>query len=312
MTALTSPLKGLVAAAFTPLKSNGDINLGIVGSLVDYFVSHGMAATYVLGSTGEGLSLTADERRAVAEAFVEAAAGRLPVIVQVGCESLFQAQDLAAHAQQIGADAISAVSPVYFKPDSVEDLVDSMALVASGAPNLPFYYYHIPMATGLKGRAVEFLQLGQRRIETLRGIKFTSPDVHEFQACIEAAENRVEILWGLDEMLLFGLTAGAQTAVGSTINFAAPIYRRITEAIAAGDLDEARDYQSLSQLLVATFTPYGHRAAQKAIMSMVGPDCGPCRLPLRSLTARQTELLRKDLEAIGFFEWSQPLTKVTS
>jgi N-acetylneuraminate lyase len=301
-----TPLQGLVAATFTPLHSDGSLNTTAIAPMVDYLAQRDIAGLYVLGSTGEGVSLTHDERCTAAEAFVQAAAGRMPVIVQVGCESLAQARGLAAHAEEIRADAISAVSPIYFKPDSAETLVESMAQIAGGAPELPFYYYHIPMVTGLGVSMIEFLQLGGERIQTLRGIKFTSPAVQEFQSCIEFAGDRFEILWGLDEMLLSGLTAGARAAVGSTYNFAAPIYQRLLAALAAGDLDKARRQQSRSQQIVRTFVPYGPRAAQKAIMSMVGPDCGPTRLPVVPLTAPKVEALKTELQAIGFFEWIDP------
>ncbi|MFP6666778.1 MAG: dihydrodipicolinate synthase family protein [Pirellulales bacterium] len=297
-------LSGLVAATFTPMHSDGRLDVTAIPPMVEYLVHCGISGLYVLGSTGEGPSLTYDERRTSAEAFVHAAAGRLPVIVQVGCESLAQARQLATHVQEVGGDAISAVSPVYFKPESVETLVESMAQIASAAPQLPFYYYHIPVVTGVAVNMIEFLRLGGDRIATLRGIKFTSASVQEFQSCVEFSGDRYEILWGLDEMLLSGLTAGARAAVGSTYNFAAPIYQRLLAALANGDLEEARRHQSRSQQIVRTFVPYGPRAAQKAIMSMVGPNCGPTRLPIAPLGPSQVEALRSELEEIGFFEWT--------
>ncbi len=301
-----SALQGLVAATFTPMKDDGSIRTDSIAPIVDRLVDQGITALYVLGSTGEGASLTFEERCEVAEAFVTAADARLPVIIQVGSESLRQANRLAAHAQQIGADAISAVSPVYFKPDSIETLVSSMAQVADGAPDLPFYYYHIPAATGVHFHAVDFLKLGQQRIATLRGIKFTSQNVFEFQSCVEFAGDRFEILWGLDEMLHFGLAAGAQAAVGSTYNFAAPIYQRLLRAYAASDQATTRHEQAHSQAIVRAFLPFGPRGAQKAIMKMVGFDCGPSRLPVTTLTATQFDALRSELQAIGFFDWIAP------
>lgn len=301
-------LTGLVAATFTPLHRDGSLNTTAIPGIVEHLLRHNIAGLYILGSTGEGPSLTFKERCTVAEAFVKAAAGRVATIIQVGGESLVQARQLAAHAQQIGASAISAVSPVYFKPDSVNTLVDSMAEIAAGAPALPFYYYHIPAATGLPENMLEFLRLGGERIPTLRGIKFTSPNVHEFQACLEFADRRYEFLWGLDENLLSGLAAGAKAAVGSTYNFCAPVYQRIRAAFASGDLDEARRQQSRSQLLVRTFVPYGHRAAQKAIMALIDQHCGPTRLPVVPLGDTESAALRKDLEAIGFFDWLEEPT----
>lgn len=307
-----TPLSGLVAATFTPMDDDGAIHPQAIAPMVQRLVEHGMAALYVLGSTGEGLSLTFDERCEIAESFVRAAAGRLPVIVQVGSESLRQSRQLAAHAQQIGADAISAVSPVYFKPDSPETLVASMTEVAGGASDLPFYYYHIPAVTGLTVSASDFLKRAQHEIVNLRGIKFTSPNVFEYQTCLELAGDRVEILWGLDEMLHFGLAAGARAAVGSTYNFAAPIYQRLLAAFAASDLEAVRLEQSRSQAIVRAFVPYGARGAQKAIMKMIGIDCGPSRLPIGSLTASQYEALESELRRIGFFEWIKPITEDVS
>jgi N-acetylneuraminate lyase len=289
------------------MHDDGSIHAETISPMVEKLVDHGVAAMYVLGSTGEGPSLSFDERCAVAESFVRAAGDRLPVIVQVGSESLKQAKLLAEHAQQVGADAISAVSPVYFKPDSLETLVASMEEIASGAPELPFYYYHIPAVTGVGFNAVEFLKLASQRIATLRGIKFTSQNVFEFQSCVEFARDRFELLWGLDEMLQCGLSAGARAAVGSTYNFAAPIYQRLLNAFAVGDSETVRREQSRSQAIVRAFLPYGPRGAQKAIMKMIGIDCGPSRLPVATLTQSQFSALESELRAIGFFDWIGPL-----
>lgn len=303
MPSLPMPIRGLVAATFTPMAADGAIDVAAIAGMVDRLLAEGISGLYVLGSTGEGVSLTGDERCTVAEAFVQSTQARVPVIVQVGCESLTQSRQLARHAQSIGADAISAVSPVYFKPDSLPLLVRSMAMIAEAAPELPFYYYHIPAVTGVAANMVDFLRLGREQIPTLRGIKFTSPSLHEFQACIEFAEDRFEILWGMDEMLLSGLVAGARAAVGSTYNFAPHVYQKLLAAFDAGDLEQSRHWQSRSQALVRGFVPYGPRGAQKAIMAMVGLDCGPPRLPIAALDPSQTESLRRDLQAIGFFEW---------
>ncbi len=303
MPASFSPLKGLVAATFTPMLENRSIHEGAIPAMVDELVNQKIAALYVLGSTGEGSSMTFEERCLVAQGFVSAAGGRLPVIVQVGSESLRQSSNLAAQAQLIGADAISAVSPVYFKPDSTEALVASMAEIAAGAPQLPFYYYHIPSVTGVQIGALDFLKLAEARIPTLRGIKFTSQNVFEFQTCVEYAGDRFELFWGFDEMLQCGLAAGARAAVGSTYNFAAPIYRRLLAAFDVGDWETVRCEQSRSQAIVRAFLPYGPRGAQKAMMKMIGIDCGPSRLPVSTLTPTQYTALENDLRKLGFFEW---------
>ena len=141
-------LDGLVAATYTPLDDDGTVNASVAGPIVEHLLGSGINGLYVCGSTGEGMSLSSDERRAVAKAYVQAADGRVPVIIQVGHNSLSEARHLAEHAQEIGADVLSATCPSYFKVSDVTTLVDCMAEVASAAPELPFYYYHIPALTG--------------------------------------------------------------------------------------------------------------------------------------------------------------------
>ena len=296
-------LQGLVAATFTPLDAMGKLDLGRVEPMVDFLVDQKMAGLYVLGSTGEGVLLTEQERRLAAESFVSAAAGRLPVIVQVGCESIAAAAQLAAHAEEVGADAISAISPLYFKPPTVDLLVESMAEIAGAAPQLAFYYYHIPALSGVQFDMLDFLRLGSERVANLRGIKFTSPAIHEYQACLEFADGQFDILWGSDEMLLAGLAVGGRAAVGSTYNYAANIYHRLWQAWEQSDLASARKFQSQAQAVVRTFVRYGARSAQKAIMSMIGWDCGPTRLPIPALPEKQFDALQNELKAIGFFDW---------
>ena len=301
-------LSGLIAATFTPMGEDGSLNLGAVPSMVNHLRNQGIAGLYVVGSTGEGVSLSSEERRAVAETFVEAADGRMPVVVQVGHNSLAEARQLAAHAQQIGATAISATPPSYFKPDSVETLAACMAESAAGAPATPFYYYHVPHMTGVGLSMLDFLHVAAERMPTLAGIKYTATTMQEMVACIGAADGRFEILHGVDEMLLAGLAMGAGGAVGSTYNYAAPIYRHMIQAFSRGDLDEARLWQGRSCAMVRIILQYRALASQKALMAMIGLDCGPTRLPVPYLTEQERVDLRDKLTAIGFFDWIAPAT----
>jgi len=227
-------LSGLVAATFTPFRADGALDLDRIPSVIDHVIKQGAAGLYVCGSTGEGPLLTTAEREAVAAATVKAARGRVPVVIQVGHNSLADARALAAHAQQIGADAISATPPGYFKPDSVDNFIDCLIDITAGAPQLPFYLYHIPVISGVKFDMLEFLRAAEQRLPSLRGVKFSDPNLHEMLACIEYGGGRYEILFGVDEMLLGGLAFGARGAVGSTYNFAAPLYLKVIAALDRG------------------------------------------------------------------------------
>lgn len=300
-----SRLSGLVAATFTPFRADGAIDVGRIPQIIDHVIAQGASGLYVCGSTGEGPLLSTAERQVVAEATVQAAKGRVPVVIQVGHNSLADARALAAHAQKIGADAISATPPGYFKPDTVGNFVDCLIEVTAGAPELPFYLYHIPVISGVKFDLLEFLAAAEQRLPTLRGVKFSDPNLHEMLACIEYGGGRYEILFGVDEMLLGGLAFGARGAVGSTYNFAAPLYRKIIAAFDRGDLTEARRLQSLAAEMIRIILGNGGRGGLKAAMALVGADCGYSRLPTRTPTAAQRERMREQLTAIGFFEWTK-------
>lgn len=299
-------LTGLVAATFTPMHQDGSLNLDQVGPIVDYLADDGISAIYACGSTGEGPLLTIEERKATAAAYVEAASGRLPVVIQVGHSSLAEARDLAAHAREIGADAISATAPYYFKPDSVDVLIDCLAEITAGAPELPFYYYHIPAITGVGLDMARLLHRAGDRLPSLVGIKYTSPMLDEMQRLRDVQGGRFDVLHGRDEMLLAGLATGARGAIGSTYNLAAPLYRRLIAAMEAGNLEEARSCQAKSVAMVRAIFDNVGQAGLKAVMSLVGPDCGPTRLPLQTCTPEQTAKLESDLQAIGFFDWAHP------
>jgi N-acetylneuraminate lyase len=229
-------------------------------------------------------------------------------VIQVGHDSLAEARSLAAHARRIGATAISATPPTYFKPESLDILIACLAEITAGAPDLPFYYYHIPGRTGVNLDMVELLQAARRRLPTLVGIRFSSPAV-EFQACLAVEDGRFDLLWGTDEMLLSGWTVGALGAVGTTYNFAAPVYRRMLDAFERGDRAEATHCQSLAVGMIrAIYRTSGGPTAFKSVMRLVGHDCGPTRLPLVPLVAEQLAAMEDALTRIGFFEWGRATT----
>lgn len=296
-------LSGLIPATFTPLHPDGSLNLDLIPLMVDFLIDQKTTGLYVCGSTGEGVSLSSDERMRVTEAFVRAARERIPVIVQVGHTSLAEARSLAAHAQEAGADAISAVPPFYFKPATLDVNVRCMAQIAGAASDLPFYYYHIPQMTGVQVDVADLLVAGGRVIPNLVGAKYSIHDVFNVQAAVAVENGRFNLLFGSDEMLLSGLAAGAQGAVGTTYNFAAPIFNRVIDAFQRGDVAAAQNYQGQTVQLIRLLAGYGGLPAFKAVMKFLGYDCGPLRLPLQSLSSKQEEKMKADLTALGFFDW---------
>ncbi|MDO4582757.1 MAG: dihydrodipicolinate synthase family protein [Planctomycetia bacterium] len=288
-------LKGLTAATYTPMTETGELNLKVIPSYVDYLLASGMNAMYVCGTTGEGVSLSVSERQAVVEAFLAASDGRLPVVVQVGANSLAECCELASHAWKTGASAISATAPSYFKVGTEKMLVDFMAPLAAAAGELPFYYYHIPAFTGAALDMIRFLQLAEERIPNLAGIKFTDTRAFEYQECLEWKAGKYEILWGCDEMLLSALVLGAQGGIGSTYALIPHVYRQLWEAWSGGDLANARKYQAESWQYVRWCNSFGaFHAVQKYLCTLLGFEMGPPRLPLPGLTEEQKKQIEEE------------------
>ena len=166
-------MQGLVAAVVTPMTDDGELNLGLVPRIVDHLVANKICGVYIAGSTGEGMSLNDEERMAVAEAYLGHCKGRLKAVVQVGHNSMKAAAALAAHAEEFGADAISATPTGYFQAEGEIGLVGLMAAIAGAAPATPFYYYHIPILSGASMNPMSFTDLAVKEIPTFCGIKYT-------------------------------------------------------------------------------------------------------------------------------------------
>lgn len=294
-------IEGLVAATFSTFKNDGSLDLDLVPVMVEKLINEGIKGIFICGTNGEGPNLTIEERMLTAERYAKAINKRIVLLVHVGHPSIAEAKKLAEHAQKIGADAVSSVSAFYFKPESAEVMVDCMAEIASAAPDLPFYYYHIPALTGVAVNVLEFLQLGEQKIPTLAGIKFTASTLHEYQACLNYKNGKFDVLFGYDELLLPALSIGAKGAIGSTYTFAAPIYLKIIEHFNNGNIAAAQELQYSSVKMVQCLGKYSPIPTQKAIMKLLGMDLGPCRLPLNTLNDVQIEDLKKRLSETGFF-----------
>ena len=288
-------------AAYTPFKEDGSLHLGVIKDYVNYLVDAKLAGLYVCGSTGEGVNMSVDERKQVAAAFVKSAEGRVPVIVQVGANSLIDSKELAAHAQQIGAVAMSANAPSYFKIGSTDILTEFMAQISAAAPNLPFYYYHIPSLTGVDIDLLRFMELAETTIPRMAGVKYTDTKVFEFQSALNFRNGKYQLLWGCDEMLLSALAVGAVGGVGSTFGLIPNVYRAILSAWEDKRLDDARGEQLKSVEYVKILYRYENpHSAQKAILRKMGFEMGSCRLPIPPLSSENIAKLYADLDTMGF------------
>lgn len=296
-------LYGLVAAPFTPLDQDGELNLNQIRTLVDLFIQNKVRAAFICGTTGEGASLSHVEKIQVLKKWGEEKKDPLKALFMVGGTCVKEMQELATLSKENNMDGISMLCPYYFKPKTVSDLVSICKEVADAAPNLPFYYYHIPGLTGGHFPMIDFLQEADDVIPNLAGIKFSSTDLLDFQACKAFLNGKYNFLWGVDEALLSGLAAGADGAVGSTYNYAAPLYNDIIKYFNNGELAKARENQDHAVAMVQLLVKYGGIGAGKAFMKLIDVDCGWFRSPIQSLSTQSVNDLKADLEEIDFFSF---------
>ena len=165
-------IDGLIAAPYTPYLPNGEINTEIIPDYAEKLKGDGLKGVFICGTTGEGMLLTNEERMTLAEKWVEQNSKEFKVIVHVGTTSSKQSKNLAMHAQKIGAYAIGSIGPLFLKPPKVEELVAFCAELASGAPKLPFYYYHIPSVSGVDLSMTEFIKVAAKQIPNFCYVSF--------------------------------------------------------------------------------------------------------------------------------------------
>jgi N-acetylneuraminate lyase len=288
-------LAGLVTAPHTPMNADGSLNPTAISAQAQLLLESGVRGAFICGTTGESLSLTVSERVAVTEAWCDAVGEGLPIVVHVGSNSLLEARVLAGHAAQCGVSAIAAMAPSFFK-SSLDELIAYCAAIGEAAPQTPLYYYDIPTMTGVPIPTARFLEQAAKSIPTLHGVKFTNNDLVTLQECL--ALDSFDIVFGYDELLLAALALGVKGAVGSTYNFAAPIYQRLIAAFERGDLATARQAQLQSVKLIRTLQDFGFSRASKAVMRLLGVDCGPVRLPLKPMSEEEVKELGRRLQGM--------------
>lgn len=288
----------LIAAPFSPMHEDGAIDLKRIPAYVDHLVSKGIKSVFICGTTGESTSLTIHERMLIAYTWVEYGKDKLKIMVHIGGCSLLDAKKLAAHAESIGADAISSMAPVFIKAGSSQVLVEYFEEVLKEAQRIPFYYYHMPSMTHVTIPVFDFLQAADGKLATLKGIKYTHNDLMDMMNCISFQGGKYEVLNGFDEILLAGLAMGATGAVGSTYNYIPEVYQTIMKAFKEGDFDTARKAQCQSIEVVKFLNKFGGIQTGKALLAHVGVDCGPTRLPAKFLSEAQRQELYEGFDRI--------------
>lgn len=291
-------LQGLIAAAHTGFNPDGSVNLDVIPAQAEMLIKQKVTGVYISGTTGEGICCSIEERKAVFDAWVKAAKGKLYLIAHIGALALPDVQELGAHAVKCGMDATSIVPPNFFKPGSIDMLIAYLVEALKTSKKLPFYYYHTGMS-GVNFDMQTFLEKADGVIENLAGIKFNCPDLYMFQRCIRACGGKYDITFGVDEFFAGAVALGAKSAIGSTYNYAAGIYYKIWDAVKKGDLKTSEKHMKRVCDIVDILVQYGGVAGGKVMCKMWGVDLGDVRLPNKTISEEGKKDIMARIKKIG-------------
>ena len=306
---MSERLTGLIAAVPTPTTASGEVALDVIEPLARQLTEDGVSGVFVGGTSGECHSFSCQERMDVAARWTDVARGtELKVVVHVGANALPEAEAMASHAEQTGADAIASMSPFFFKPQQVDALLSVLQAIGQAAASTPLYYYDIPSMTGVHLPMVELLQRGRRQIPTLRGLKYTNADFLQLQRCLQVEDGYFDILFGHDAVLAGGWTYGIRGAIGTTYNFMAPLYHQLLAAVDRQDEVAVQSLQHASCDIIADLFDLGFLPAVRSLMQSIGINVGPPRLPLLPLSETQEQQLAEMLERRNFQQWRERVT----
>ncbi len=290
--------EGLVAAPFTPMDNEGNLNLEMVPEYYSFLEKNGIVGAFINGSNGEGVSLTQKERQIHASEWAGCLkkGGKLRIINLVGGTSYNECIENAIFSAEAGLSAIALLAPYYFKPFNEIQLAEFVARVGESVPGTPVYFYHMPLFTGVNMSMIGFLEKISAMLPNFAGIKYTQQDFMDFMLCLNYDNGKYDLLWGRDECILSALVTGCKGSVGSTYNYAAPLYHALIKAFNDGNLDDARKLQQKSIDVIALLGKYGGIATGKAFMKYIGMDCGKFRAPVKNMTAKMYEDFVKDVD----------------
>ncbi|MBR5309464.1 MAG: dihydrodipicolinate synthase family protein [Clostridia bacterium] len=285
---------GVMPALVTPFDESKNVNVPVLKSLTEHLINQGAYGFYIGGATGEGVSMTREQREILAYEAVKQISGRVPAIVHIASINLEEAKALARHAEAVGADAISAIPPLFYKY-SEDDVFNYYKEIASSV-NIPvMIYYNTNAGFNMSARFAARLH----EIDNVTAIKWTSSDYYGMMMVKELTHGEMNVINGPDEMLLMGLCAGADGGIGSTYNFMLPTIKAVYDNFKAGNIDEARRNQILATNIIYALHKFEGIPFVKAMLEKQGFEVGNCLVPFRQYTDEEKALMVLEAEKMG-------------
>ncbi|XP_066603956.1 N-acetylneuraminate lyase-like [Prorops nasuta] len=302
---LSVNFKGLVVPVLTPIINDDKktLNLSVIPQYAQYLLQKGIKGILVNGTTGEGPSLSLQERKSITEAWVDAVkTTKQYLMVQIGGCPLPDVLELAKQAELLKVDSLLCLPELYFKPSNSQEVIDYLKIVGVAAPNTPLLYYHIPMLTNVNINVPNLLKNIGNQVPTFSGVKFTSSVLEEAVEAVNVQNKKYAVFLGNDQIITAGFVLGIDSVIATSINLFPELVLGIVNDCQKGNWLEAKEKQEQLTQAVTTISKFGTWVeTMKAAMNLLtNVNVGPVRPPLKPLAPEAITALAKDLQVLGF------------
>lgn len=292
----TKKFQGIFPALYACYDENGKVSADRTKALTKYLMDKGVQGLYVGGSSGECIYLSKEDRKKTLEAVMETAGGKLVIIAHVACNNTEDSQELAAHAESLGVDAIASIPPIYFHlPEHA--IAKYWNDISAAAPNTDFIIYNIPQ---LAGTSLTLSLLREmKKNPRVVGVKNSSMPVQDIQMF---RDEGVIVFNGPDEQLISGLAMGAVGGIGGTYGAMPELYLKIFELFSGRKMEEAREVQNAAcRIIYKMCSAHGNMYAviKEIIRLQGGPDAGGVKAPLADLTEADLTICKETADMIA-------------
>ena len=285
-----SKYEGIIPAFYACYDAEGMVNPAAVREMTRWFIEKGVTGLYVGGSSGECIYQSKEERKLVLENVMAEAKGKLTIIAHIACNNTADSQELAAHAESLGVDAIASIPPIYFKlpPHAIAKYWNDMS---EAAPNTDFIIYNIPQLAGVS-LTVDLLREMLKNPRVI-GVKNSSMPTQDIQMW---RDEGAIVFNGPDEQLISGLVMGAVGGIGGTYGAMPELYIELYNCVKSGDMAKALDIQNdCCRIIYKLCSGHGNMYGMiKEVLRVNGaPDCGSVRAPLAELNENDYNIAKE-------------------
>ncbi|GEN46638.1 N-acetylneuraminate lyase [Alkalibacillus haloalkaliphilus] len=278
-------MKGVFSALLCSFDDKGNVNEKGLREIVRYNLDEcGVDGLYVNGSTGENFLISTEQKKEIFQVVKDEVGDEAQLIGQIGSLNIDESVELGHYVKELGYDAMSAVTPYYYKFnfDEVKNYYSTLV----NQVEFPLVVYSIPALTGVNMSLEQFGELF--KLEHVIGVKFTAPDFFLLERLRHAYPDQL-IYSGFDEMLLSASVLGIDGAIGSTFNVNGKMAKEILTDAQAGNINEARSKQKQTNDLIAEVLDNGLYQTLKQILKVKGVQAGECRKPMNALSPEGKE-----------------------